>query len=74
MHEDGRYAQENTLVLSLIDIGRETVEEIAKDLCVFFRQESVMITENTVRTYFIHETVLERGEEKEKTDRGKHRI
>ena len=44
--------------MSLADIGRETIEEIAKDLCAFFRQESVMITENTVRTYFVREAVL----------------
>ena len=31
------------------------VNEIAKDLCVFFRQESVLITENKVRSYFIKE-------------------
>ncbi len=54
-HEDGRYTQENTLVLSLIDAERDTVNEIAKDLCAFFRQESVLITENTVRAYMVNE-------------------
>jgi len=54
-HEDGEYTQETTLVLTLIDTDNETVNEIAKDLCVFFHQESVMITESKVRAYFINE-------------------
>ena len=53
--EDGSYVQETTLVLSLIDADVDTVNEIAKDLCVFFRQESVLITENKVRSYFVKE-------------------
>lgn len=53
--EDGSYVQETTLVLSLIDADVDTVNEIAKDLCVFFRQESVLITENKVRSYYIKE-------------------
>ena len=43
--------------MSLADIGRETIEEIAKDLCAFFRQESVMITEDRVRAYFISQDI-----------------
>ncbi len=56
-HEDGRYTQENTLVLSLIDVEAETVNEIAKDLCAFFRQESVLITQSPVRAYFVKENL-----------------
>ena len=55
MHEDGRYTQERTLVVTMLDVEKETVNEVAKDLCVFFRQESVMITEGRVRAYFINE-------------------
>ena len=55
IHEDGNYTQENTLVISLIDVDKEIIDEIAKDLCVFFHQESVMITEGSIRTYFIKE-------------------
>lgn len=54
MHENGEYTQEKTLVISLIDVPKETVSEIAKDLCVFFHQESVLITEDRVRAYFIN--------------------
>ena len=57
MHEDGEYTQEVTLVVSFIDIPEETVNEIAKDLCVFFRQESVLITEDNVKAYFINESL-----------------
>ena len=55
MHEDGRYTEEQTVVISLIDVKREVVNEIAKDLCVFFHQESVMITEDRVRAYYINQ-------------------
>ena len=58
MHEDGRYTQEQTLVVSMIDVNNETVNEIAKDLCVFFRQESVLITEGRIRAYLINEKLV----------------
>ena len=57
IHENGEYTRETSLILSLIDVNKKTVNEIAKDLCVFFHQESVMITDNLVRTYFISENL-----------------
>ena len=57
IHENGEYTRETSLILFLIDADRKTVNEIAKDLCVFFHQESVMITEDHIRTYFISETL-----------------
>lgn len=54
-HEDGTYVEENTLVLTLIDIPKETVKEIAKDLCIFFNQESVLITKDEIETFFFSE-------------------
>jgi len=57
IHESGEYTRETTLVLTLIDADKNTVDEIARDLCVFFHQESVMITESPVRSYFISETL-----------------
>lgn len=57
VHEDGLYTQERSLVLSLIDTEEDLVNEIAKDLCVFFHQESVLITQNSVRSYYIREKV-----------------
>ena len=56
-HEDGQYTQENSLVLSLIDVPEETVGEIARDLCAFFRQESVLVTSSEIKSYFIQETL-----------------
>ena len=53
MHESGEYTEENTLVLSLIDIDEQTVNEIAEDVCMFFNQESVLITTDRVRAYSI---------------------
>ena len=55
MHEDGQYTQELTLVTSFMDVPRETIREIAKDLCVFFNQESILVTEDRVRTFYINE-------------------
>ena len=55
IHESGEYTQEATLVLSLIGVEHSTVEEIARDLCVFFHQESVLITAGEVETYSIRE-------------------
>lgn len=56
IHENGEYTKETTLVLTLIGTDNEIVNEIAKDLCAFFHQESVLITENEIRSYFIQES------------------
>jgi len=58
-HANGDYTQERTLVLCLLDPEKGVVESIAKDLCVFFHQESVLITESKVRAYFIKEELSE---------------
>ena len=57
MHEDGRYTEEATLVISLIDVNRKLINEIAKDLCVFFNQESVLITDDRIRAYFVSQSL-----------------
>lgn len=57
IHEDGTYTRETTLVLTLIDVEKSVVEEIAKDLCTFFHQESVLITEGRVNSYYISESL-----------------
>ena len=56
-HEDGRYTEENTLMLMLIDVSDRIVTEIAKDLCVFFNQESVMVTLNSTSVVFVKESL-----------------
>ena len=57
IHESGEYTRETTLVLTLIDTDKTIVSEIAKDLCTFFHQESVLITEGVVRAYYVSETL-----------------
>ena len=55
MHEDGEYIEERTLVISLIDVDRTVINDIARDLCTFFHQESVLITDDRVRAYYINQ-------------------
>lgn len=55
MHENGQYTEELTLVLSMIDVERDLINAIAEDLCVFFRQESVLIMEDRVRAYYVNQ-------------------
>ena len=52
-HDDGEYVEENTLVLTLIDTDKDIIENIAKDLCALFNQESVLVTEDEVKGYYI---------------------
>ncbi len=56
-HEDGSYVEETTLVLTLMDAPDETVGEIAKDLCAFFHQESVMVTCAEAQVHFVRESL-----------------
>ncbi|MDO5118195.1 MAG: hypothetical protein Q4D34_06885 [Eggerthellaceae bacterium] len=49
IHDDGEYTEENTIELSFINIEKKTVDRIAQDLCTFFNQESVLITEDRVK-------------------------
>lgn len=55
IYESGEYAKETCLVLTLIDVEKSIVKDIAGDLCAFFNQESVLITENRIDAYFIRE-------------------
>ena len=63
IHESGEYTQETSLVLSLIDVDDVIVREIAQDLCLFFRQESVLVTKGEVESYSIQVTKPEELEE-----------
>ncbi|MBR6352063.1 MAG: hypothetical protein IKR93_07045 [Firmicutes bacterium] len=54
-HENGEYTEENSLVLTLVDADTGVAEDIARDLCAFFNQESVMMTRSQVETVFIQE-------------------
>ena len=56
-HEDGRYTEENTLMLTLMDLPEQVTEEIAKDLCAFFNQESVMVVAAPNAVVFVNEKI-----------------
>lgn len=55
--EDGNYVEENTLMLRLIDVPESTVIEIAKDMCVYFNQECVMVVTNPASVVFVKESL-----------------
>lgn len=67
IYDNGEFARETSLSLTLIDVERSIVNEIAKDLCAFFHQESVLVTEHQVKTYFVRE-VLECGTESDQEE------
>jgi hypothetical protein len=54
-YKDGDYTDENTLQLQMTDISEETVTEIAKDLCAFFNQESVIVVSQPCTVKFVSE-------------------
>ena len=56
-HEDGRFTDETTLMLGLANVPDETVTEIAKDLCAFFHQESVMVSSSVNSVFFVKENL-----------------
>ena len=52
-HDNGDYVEEKTLVLTLIDAEKDTIQKIAEDLCALFHQETVLLTEDVVRGCYI---------------------
>ena len=56
-HEDGRYTEETTLALMLLNVPQDTVTEIAKDLCAFFHQEIVMVSSAPCHLLFVKESL-----------------
>ena len=57
IYDNGLFTEENTLALTLLDAEESVVREIAKDLCAFFRQESVLITKAPSEIVVIRETL-----------------
>ena len=56
-HDDGTYVDENSLILTLLDVDEKIVEEISKDLCAFFNQESVLVTYTDAKVRFVTEKI-----------------
>ena len=57
IYENGEYARETSLVVTLIDVEKAVVGDIAIDVCAFFRQESVLGTESQIQAHFVRETL-----------------
>lgn len=57
IHEDGTFTQENSIVVTLIDVDDGVVDDVARDLCVFFHQESVLVTLDQVEVRSVSETL-----------------
>ena len=57
IHENGEYVLEKSVCIVFLDPDVAMVEELAKDLCVFMNQESVMVTVEDVTCYFISEAL-----------------
>ena len=58
-HEDGDYVEEQTLVLTLLDIDDDVIDQVADDLCTFFRQESVMVVRSEAEVRFVRNIFIE---------------
>lgn len=56
-HEDGRYTEENALMLRLLNVPEHTINEIARDICVFFNQESVLVTTSPTSVVYITDKI-----------------
>ena len=55
IHDNGEYTEEKSIVLTFIDLPQETVDKIAKEVCILFHQESVLVTTDRIRVRSIRE-------------------
>lgn len=56
-HNSGKVIQETSLSIQIINADDTLIEEIAKDICVFFNQESVIINKSELESYTISESL-----------------
>ena len=70
IHDNGEYTEERTILLTFIDVGQKTIDEIARDLCDFFRQESVLITTDYIRARSVRGVFTEHPEEESPSEEG----
>lgn len=52
-HEDGRFVKENSIQITFIGGDKNTIDEVSKDICAFFHQESVMVVHDFVDCYYV---------------------
>ena len=57
IHDDGEFTEEKSIVLTFIDVPQETVDRIAKEACILFHQESVLVTTDRIRVRSIREVL-----------------
>ncbi len=50
-HDDGSWVEENSLMVTLLNVPEDTVYSIARDICEKFHQESVIIVMDIVVDY-----------------------
>ena len=55
VHDDGEFTEEKSIVLTFIDVPQEIVDKLAREVCVLFHQESVLITTDRIHVRFIRE-------------------
>lgn len=55
--DDGRYVNENSLDIMLIDADEKIVEELASELCAMLSQNCVMITRDTTEMYYLSDRI-----------------
>lgn len=58
IHDNGTYVLEKSVCIVFIDPDEQLIEEVAKDLCAFMNQESVMVTVEEVECYFVSESII----------------
>ena len=54
IYENGDLEHEKSLHISMLDQPEETVNAVARDLCTFFNQESVLIVQSDVKMYYMN--------------------
>ena len=58
IHDNGEYVLEKSVCIVFVEPDEKLVEEVAKDLCAFLNQESVMITVDEIEYFFISEAAF----------------
>lgn len=56
-HGDGGFVSEDSFCVTLIGAEENDVYEIAKDICAFLHQETVIVSRDTVDFLVLHESL-----------------
>ena len=57
IHDDGEYTEEKSIVLTFIDTPDEKIDEVAKEACILFHQESVLVTIDSIQARSVREVL-----------------